>query len=173
MTDHGDHEYLLLLRQAVNGTLRVNGPHWHGYESLTRQRDALSRAIERAKPPVEQVPSAIFQKAGPEAVALRKREMNPDKLSWLCANMFRVGIDANDHRTSALSVAQAFDQQPEVYDDMEPEVKAECVRRGQLVSVYVYPSNSVGSYAWHHYDATRAVHEAYEFLLQRSERYDP
>jgi hypothetical protein len=98
--------------------------------------------------------------------------MKPDELGWLCANMFRVSVDANDHRTSAQSVAEVFDRQPEVYADMEPELKAECVRRGQLVSVYVYPSNSVGSYAWHHYDASVAVHEAYTFLSQRSERYE-
>lgn len=68
MSQHADHEYLLLTLQWVERKLKEQPEH----PTLAGQRSALIGAIARAQPTAETEPSAIFQKAGPEAVELRK-----------------------------------------------------------------------------------------------------
>ncbi len=71
----GDAAYLLLTLQWVETKLKAHPDH----PTLKGQRDALIGAVDRAQAPREYVPSAIFQKAGPEAVALRMRWADVDK----------------------------------------------------------------------------------------------
>lgn len=84
MSDHADHEYLLLTLQWVEAKLDEQPNH----PTLKGQCDALINAVDRAMPPAENVPGPIFQKAGPEAVALREAYVCVDKAEEALGDYF-------------------------------------------------------------------------------------
>lgn len=91
----GDRAYLLLTLQHVEARWRQNPDD----STLRGQRDALIVAVRRASEPPEREPGALYQKAGPEAVALRKRFGDIDKAR--CA----LGVE--------------FTDRPEIGNDLE------------------------------------------------------
>lgn len=90
----GDRAYLLLTLQWVEEKLRQHPDH----PTLRGQRSALIGAVDRAMPPAENVPGPIFQKAGPEAVALRLRHADVDRAHDALGDYFsdrpEIGNDA-------------------------------------------------------------------------------
>lgn len=103
MSQHSDYEYLLLTLQWVERKLNQHPAH----PTLKGQRDALINAMARAQVPREYEPSQVFQKAGPEAVALRKR--------W------------NDVDKAAMAIGDHFSERPEIGNDAELREMAERV----------------------------------------------
>lgn len=95
-----------------------------------------------------------------------------EKLTWLIQNCCSVSVEANENRTFYRSIAEelAAHEDPEgVYADMEPEVRAECIARDQLVIVQVYPDTPVGFYCVHHYDVAVAINRVFE-AVQKERR---
>jgi len=75
VTDHADHEYLLLTLQFVEEKLK----QYPNHPTLAGQRSALIHAIARSKAPALPVVGTAIQAAGPEAVALRLLWSNVDR----------------------------------------------------------------------------------------------
>jgi hypothetical protein len=90
----GDRTYLLLTLQWIEEKLRQHPDH----PTLKGQRSALIGAVDRAMPPAENVPGPIFQKAGPEAVALRLRHADVSRAKDALGDYFsdrpEIGNDA-------------------------------------------------------------------------------
>ncbi len=81
------------------------------------------------------------------------------QLAWLIANTVSLSIDVNDQATIYRTLAQHFD------DDLcdrneygkDPEIRAECLRTGQLVEIWCYPDTPVGSFKVFHFDIEQAI----------------
>jgi len=91
-------------------------------------------------------------------------KITSEKLAWLVDNTHQLELAANDHRTNYWSVEKEFEAIPEAYREVEPEVKAECIKRDRLVRLQVYPSTPIGSYSWVHYDVNVAIAEAFDHI---------
>jgi hypothetical protein len=88
-------------------------------------------------------------------------------LEWMIANMHSVSVSANDHKASYVTAAQAFEDNPEMYSDMDPDVRAECAARNQIVTVQIYPDTPVGFFVWTHYEMSEALKQAYAWCVLR------
>lgn len=93
-----------------------------------------------------------------------------EKLAWLIAHSCIVSIEANNHRSNYVTVAQEFESSPECYSRVPDDIKSECIRRDSLIEVLVYNMTPVGCYAYYHYDIDAAIGEAYDFLSHGPDR---
>jgi len=88
-----------------------------------------------------------------------------EKLAWLHEHAHIVHVETNDHRAYYETVAQVLATRDEhLFDDDEEDVRAECIRRNELVRVQVYPQTPIGFYIIGHYDLAAAVDKAYEVV---------
>lgn len=93
-----------------------------------------------------------------------------EKLLWLQANAHEVDVRLNDHRGGYETVAFALEHGDKgLFDAREADIKAECIRRNELVIVQVYPSTPIGFYRIGHYDLGAAIDTAYELTNKRLE----
>lgn len=78
-----------------------------------------------------------------------------DDLAWLIANCVSVDLECNVHRDYYETAEQVFAAdvgRSQVYEDMDPDVKAECIRRNTILHLHVYPDTPVGFYIMTHWD---------------------
>jgi hypothetical protein len=97
--------------------------------------------------------------------------MNPstawEKLLWMQQHAHTVHVDVNEHRTYYETAAQNFEtRDADVFDADDDDVKAECVRRNEMVSVQVYPITPIGFFRIVHYDLGKAIEIAYDCVVK-------
>lgn len=91
-----------------------------------------------------------------------------EKLEWLRANTLVLTLEYNAHKAFYRTLEQELTERDELHEgtgnrvDLEPEVRAECLRRDQLWEVFCHPATPVVSYMVLHYDLGAAIDRAYE-----------
>lgn len=86
-----------------------------------------------------------------------------DKLLWMQKHALLVSVEVNEHKVYYETAAETLEtRDAELFDEDEADLRAECIRRNELVVVQVYPSTPVGFYRVGHYDLDVAVDRAYE-----------
>lgn len=86
-----------------------------------------------------------------------------DMLEWLQEQCVHVSVEVNEHRVYYETVEQSLaGRYQDLFDADEAELRAECVRKNELVVVQVYPDTPIGFYQVGNWHLGRAVRAAYE-----------
>jgi hypothetical protein len=83
----------------------------------------------------------------------------------MIANCCSVSVEGNEQRGGYLTAEQELENYPEMYSDMDPDVRAECIRQNVLVKLQLYPETPVGFLVWVHYDLEALLSEAYSWCV--------
>jgi hypothetical protein len=86
-----------------------------------------------------------------------------EKLGLLQKHALVVHVDMNEHRVYYDTLESSLATRDEdLFDASDADVKAECLRRGQLVVVQVYTVTPIGFYRVGHYDLGAAIDAVYD-----------
>ena len=66
----------------------------------------------------------------------------------------------DQHRNYLESVEEYFNNLPEAFKDVEPEVLAKMIEMDTVIDLQFYPDTPIGSYSILHYDLDLALDEA-------------
>jgi hypothetical protein len=91
------------------------------------------------------------------------------KLVWMQMRACMVSVDCNDHRSSYRTVEEEFEilklLDEDYHEDFaSKDVRATCLKTGQLVTVRCYTSTPIGQYVVRHYDAEQAIDEMFQIV---------
>lgn len=96
----------------------------------------------------------------------RKNKTMIEKLNKLVSKCKgSVTITYNDHTTNYQTIKQHIEEDfCNNYEDLDPSIKDEIIRRNQIVEIQFYPDTPIGSYFIAHYDLEMALNEALSIL---------
>ena len=81
-----------------------------------------------------------------------------EKLRWMQERAHHLVLETNPHKSAYRTIEDELALQIIDHDEFEsPEVRSECISRGQLVVLRCYPRTNIGRYQVAHHDIERAV----------------